>query len=152
MVKLLVVFYVLMLSGCSTDINKTTNSKKASVNLSMLASVHIENNGDYSGNISSDESPEMCKDFILTESDVFDFFVRSRPITLREYQHDLTASNCYASGSFVSKNGVEGTWKIDRSRRGFLSTPNSDSAYYYCGECTNQLFYESCESECGDGE
>jgi hypothetical protein len=79
-------------------------------------------------------------------------FTSARSATLREYEHDLTSSNCYASGTFDSESGVSGDWKIDRSRRGFIHVRHKEPEYYYCGECKSQLFYEPCDMDCVRGE
>jgi hypothetical protein len=151
MVKILLITFIFMIFGCSSS-NDLTDDENQSQQLLKLISIKIVHNGAYSGDIGSDETPDMCKSFILEEFEIFNFFVTARSATLREYEHDLIASNCYVSGTFVSENGVRGTWKIDRSRRGFLHFSGSKSEYYYCGECENQLFYESCDINCIHGQ
>jgi hypothetical protein len=152
MVKLLLISSALILYGCSSGDDETTNKQKASGNLLNPESIKIEHNGDFSGYVNSDETPEMCKSFILDKADVLSFFTSARSATLREYEHDLTASNCYASGTFVSESGVSGDWKIDRSRRGGIHVQHKEPEYYYCGECKSQLFYEPCDMDCVRGE
>ncbi len=111
--------------------------------------INIENNGSFSGYISSNETVEFCKSFILKKNEIISFFKKSRLATYREFSHDLTASNCYTSGSFITSEGLEGTWKIDRARRGLVNFNYSNKAqYYYCALCENSLFYESCDIEC----
>ncbi|WP_444944719.1 hypothetical protein ACJJIK_08190 [Microbulbifer sp. ZKSA006] len=148
MVKYILLFFTTLALSCLI-INNTSQAQQ----LLDFKSIHIVNNGSYSGYISSDETAESCKAFIVNKSEIIEFFKNSRAATSREYAHDLTASNCYASGSFITSTGVEGTWKIDRARRGLINFNNgAHSKYYYCSECKNTLFYESCDMECIHGQ
>jgi len=141
-------FFTTLAPGCSVANN--TSQTQQSLD---FKSIHIDRNGSYSGYISSNETAESCKTFILKKSEILLFFKHSRIATSREYAHDLTASNCYASGSFVTSTGVEGAWKIDRARRGLIDfNKGADTKYYYCSECKSILFYESCDMECIHGE
>lgn len=152
MVRILTILSVSTILACSSNATFGVNNEKKYSQHLDLESIKIMHNGDFSGKISSDESIETCKKFVLSESDVLIFFTTTRSATLREYEHDLNASNCYASGTFVSKSGASGEWKIDRSRRGFLYTQNGEPEYFYCGECNNPLFYEPCDIDCVHGE
>ncbi len=147
MVKLWFTAFSAVLISCSAH---NTDHKKSPIK-SRMAKVKIEKNGVYQENISSDETEESCTDFVLSETEVATFFSTSRTATDREYSHDLMASNCSASGSFVLE-GTQGTWKIDRARRGFLSLAGK-TEYYYCSECDSTLYYEPCDIDCihGDG-
>lgn len=144
MVKITILLFVTLLLSCST----TENVRQTQESI-QLESVEIDKNGSYSGYISSNETTESCKTFVLRKNEIIDFFRTSRIATSREYSHDLTASNCYASGSFVMLTGAKGTWKIDQARRGIIDFNNSSNAkYYYCSECKSVLFYESCDIKC----
>lgn len=144
MVKLILFFFSTFALGCSVANN--TSQTQQSLD---FKSIHIDHNGSYSGYISSNETAESCKTFILNKSEIVTFFKHSRTATSREYAHDLTASNCYASGGFITSIGVEGTWKIDRARRGVINFNNgAHTKYYYCSGCKSTLFYESCDIEC----
>ncbi|MCF6236463.1 MAG: hypothetical protein L3J70_08875 [Gammaproteobacteria bacterium] len=149
MVKLILPFFITVaLVGCSI----TNNTGQTQQPLDFKT-IHIDSNGSYSGYISSNETVESCKTFILNKSEIIKFFKHSRTATSREYAHDLIASNCYASGSFTISNGIEGTWKIDRARRGLINyNNNANTKYYYCAECKSALFYESCDIECIHGQ
>ncbi|MES2212665.1 MAG: hypothetical protein V4490_05960 [Pseudomonadota bacterium] len=152
MVKLLFITSALILSGCSSSDHETTTKQKSPGNVLSIESIKIEHNGEFSNYISSDETPEMCKSFVLDKADVLNFFTTARSATSREYEHDLTASNCFASGTFISNSGVSGDWKVDRSRRGTLHVQGKAPEYYYCNECKSQLFYEACDIDCAHGE
>ncbi len=148
MVKNILFLITVLALGCSVTNNK--NSTQKSID---FKSIHIDRNGSFSGYISSSETAELCKTFILNRSEIVTFFKHSRIATPREYAHELTASNCYASGSFITSAGAEGTWKIDRARRGLIHFKKSThTKYYYCVECKSKLFYESCDIECIHGQ
>ena len=143
MVKLILLFITLAL-GCSV-----TNNATKTLQPFELKDIQINNNGSYSGDISTNETVDFCKTFVLKKSEISNFFKQSRIATSREYAHDLTASNCYVSGSFTTTEGKKGTWKIDRARRGYINFNNSNNAkYYYCSKCKSTLFYKACDIEC----
>ncbi|GMR16537.1 MAG: hypothetical protein BMS9Abin31_0879 [Gammaproteobacteria bacterium] len=136
MVKLILLLFVTLVASCSVSNNIQKEFDFRIIN--------IENNGSYSGYISSNETVEFCKSFVLKKSEIIAFFKKSGIVAYREYSHDLTASNCYASGSFVTSEGIKGIWKIDRARRGFINfNASNKTQYYYCAACINALFYES---------
>lgn len=142
MVKLWFTVVIVVLASCSA--NNTDHGDRTIK--SKFTDVKIEHNGAYQGNISSDETKKSCEDFVLIETEVTTFFSISRSATEREYGHDLIASNCYASG-VLELDGHQGTWQIDRARRGFLSLEGK-TEYYYCAECDGLLFYEACDMNC----
>jgi len=148
MVKLILLFFIALALGCST-----TNHTNKTLQPFKFKNINISNNGYYSGRISTNETEEFCKTFVLKKSEIITFFKQSRAATSREYSHDLTASNCYVSGSFTTTEGVKGTWKIDRARRGYINLNNSGiTKYYYCLKCKSKLFYEACDIECMNGQ
>ncbi len=141
MVKFILLLFFTLVASCSAtnDISKEFDFK----------TINVENKGSYSGYISSNETVEFCKSFVLKKTEIISFLKKSRKVTYREYSHDLTASNCYTSGSFVTSEGIKGTWKIDRARRGIINfNASNKTQYYYCAACENVLFYESCDIEC----
>lgn len=143
MVKLILLFFITLALGCSA-----TNNTTKILQPFQLKDIKISNSGSYSGYISTNETVDFCKIFVLKKSEIINFFKQSRTATSREYEHDLTASNCYASGSFITIKGKKGTWKIDRARRGYINFNNSNNAkYYYSSKCKNILFYEACDIE-----
>ncbi len=152
MVRLLLITSVLILSGCSSSDHETTTKHKSPGDVLSIESLKIEHNGGFSNYISSDETPEICKGFVLDKIDVLNFFTTARSATSREYEHDLIASNCFSSGTFISNSGISGDWKIDRSRRGMLHVQDKVPEYYYCSECKIPLYYESCNIDCAHGE
>jgi len=139
MVKHILLIIIFLVSGCSATNNVTKNFQ-----VFELKDIKIDNNGSYSGYISTNETADSCKIFILKKSEIINFFKQSRIATSREYAHDLAASNCYASGSFTTAEAKKGTWKIDRARRGYINFNSSNNAkYYYCSKCKGTSFYDA---------
>ncbi len=83
MVKLLLISSALILSGCSSSDHETTTKQKSPRNVLSIESIKIENNGEFSNYIGSDETPEICKDFVLDKADVLTFFTTARSATSR---------------------------------------------------------------------
>ena len=117
-----------------------------------LAKVVIQKNASWSDYVSSDETPEMCKDFVLTEADVKQFFTLARVASEQEYSHDLLMSRCTASGKVTMVNKKEGEWKIDRARRGLLVLTDGTRYFFYCGKCKSKVYSEACDIDCIHGE
>ncbi len=147
MVKVYLVISFFMFIGCSTNhaFIKDRSQPKQSLKIN---SVQILHKGAYSGNIASDETSDFCKNFTLDESQVIEFFITANLVNLEDYEHNLIASNCYMDGTFVLDDGTTGNWKIDRSRRGFLYSHDGKAHYYYCNQCENELYYQSCDINC----
>ncbi|MBY4870536.1 hypothetical protein DIE14_21450 [Burkholderia sp. Bp9017] len=103
-------------------------------------SVEIVRNGAWSADISGDETPDMCRAFVLRQADVSAFFKRASRVTARAYSHDLDAANCYAEGSVRLAGGGAAKWRIDQARRGFISMPDGRTLYLYCPKCRADVF------------
>ena len=110
--------------------------------------IAFNENGLYSGNISSDEPKESCKDFVLTEKDVSEFLASASVIAERVYSHDLNASNCYSKGTLTDSKGNPMKWQIDRARRGFFLDAAGKPTFYYCNDCSSKAYYEPCDLTC----
>lgn len=110
--------------------------------LTEIESINFEINGAWSERISSDETPEMCKNFVLKISDVNYFFSSASQISLKEYSHDLDMSRCHASGEISFSNKKKGKWKIDQARRGMINLSDGRNVYFYCSNCRSSVFYE----------
>ncbi|WP_175043275.1 hypothetical protein [Burkholderia lata] len=103
-------------------------------------SVEIVRNGAWSADISGDETPDMCRAFVLRQADVSAFFKRASRVTARAYSHDLDAANCYAEGNARLAGGGAAKWRIDQARRGFISMPDGRTLYLYCPKCRADVF------------
>lgn len=144
MVNKLIAAVFLMLCAVGAGADDETPPKKRPV----IKKVIIEENAAWSDAISSDEPPESCKDFVLTESDVREFFKRARKASSVEYNHDLLMSRCYAGGRVVLQNGQEVGWEIDRARRGILVFPDRSALFFFCGKCRSKAYGEACDIDC----
>ena len=102
MVKTFLFAFNLMLFGCAASPYFTTDQNRPEPSL-RIKSLKVMHTGVYSGDIAADETPSLCHDFVLTKAEVLNFFKTARSATLREYEHDLIASNCYISGLFESE-------------------------------------------------
>jgi len=74
-------------------------------------------------------------------------------ITGRDYEHELTPSNCYATGNTVLTDGRKIGWRIEQSRRGelFISDGSSSAysaVYLYANQKLSKKFDEACDVEC----
>jgi hypothetical protein len=110
--------------------------------VTAVKSVVILQNGAWSENISSDETAEICSKFVLSQSDVREFFRRARRVSYKEYSHDLDMSRCHATGKVVFANGDRGEWSVDRERRGLLTLSDGRNVYFYCRNCGAKAFGE----------
>lgn len=108
--------------------------------------VRIEQNGLYTGLISSDETAESCAGFRVDERIVMEAIESAIDVTERVYQHELVASNCTASGTFASPKN-KGRWTLDRACRLIFERENGSVEYKLFKECVQPLFYELDVSE-----
>ena len=137
---------LLLLLFCALSIG-TANSAPVRAR-SDIKSVTIEKNAVWTDEISSDEPPDSCSDFVLEESDVREFFRVARKATHTEYNHDLLMSRCYAIGLLTFQDGSEAFWRIDRARRGRLAFPDKSFQFFFCAECRNKAYGEPCDIDC----
>lgn len=123
----------------------------ASGNHWTIRDVFFEENGAWSDQVSSDETVQSCADFVLSESEVKQYFAASRDASEREYDHDLDMSRCFAGGRISFSDGREALWKIDRARRGRMIFPDKSERFFYCETCENSKFDDACDDECMSG-
>lgn len=136
----------LILAGCAVTAHAAADKKPPRP--PAIKTVVIEENAAWSDRVSSDEPPESCQDFVLTQADVREFFKRARPATSVEYNHDLLMSRCYAGGRVVLPDGREAAWEIDRARRGILVFPDRTAWFFYCAKCRSKAYGEACDIDC----
>lgn len=132
----------LLLSACATTEDEVPETRP------IVKAVIVEKNAAWTDDISSDEPPESCSDFVLMESDVREFFEVARKATHTEYNHDLLMSRCYASGLVTLQDGSEAFWRIDRARRGRLIFPDKRFMFFFCGKCASEAYGEPCDVDC----
>jgi len=102
----------------------------------------IQKNAARDGFIKTDETTAMCKDFVLTEQDVNEFFMVARLDTELEYSHGQVMSRCYAEGELTLPRKYKGKWRIDRARRGILMVEGDQTYFFYCENCAGRKYAE----------
>jgi len=140
-------FFLLLLSTLAFSACATTEDGVPETR-PVVKTVIIEKNAAWTDDISSDEPPDSCSDFVLKESDVREFFKVARTATHTEYNHDLLMSRCYASGLVKLQDDSEAFWRIDRARRGRLVFPDKSFLFFFCGECRSKAYGEPCDIDC----
>ncbi|MDH4394623.1 MAG: hypothetical protein QE278_02985 [Limnobacter sp.] len=68
-------------------------------------------------------------------------FQSSIAVTERVYQHELVASNCMASGTYVNAD-QKGRWTLDKACRLIIENGNSGVEYKLFKQCGLPMFYE----------
>lgn len=139
---LLLILGSLILGACATRDARIADTRP------VIKTVFIQENAAWTDNVSSDEPPESCSDFILEENDVREFFKVARKATHTEYNHDLLMSRCYARGQVKLQDGSEGFWRIDRARRGKIEFPDKKVLFFFCAECRSDAYGEACDIDC----
>jgi|WetSurMetagenome_2_1015567.scaffolds.fasta_scaffold773844_1 hypothetical protein len=109
--------------------------------VTAIKSVVIKNNAAWTDDVYSDETPEDCSKFKLSERDVRDFFRRARQIDHETYGAAYLASRCYATGEIVFANRDRGIWRIDFERRGALKLSDGRQFYLFCSTCRSKAYY-----------
>jgi hypothetical protein len=138
-----VVFLALYAWTVHADIEKQPTHKHLNIQ-----GVIIDENAAWSDAVSSNETPDSCRDFLLTETDVRQFFKEARNATSPEYNHDLLMSRCYSSGRATLQDGREIGWEIDRARRGIVIFPDRTAVFFFCAKCTSKAYGEACDIDC----
>jgi hypothetical protein len=109
--------------------------------ITAIKSVVIKINAAWTDEVYSDETPDDCAKFKLSERDVRDFFRRVKQIDHEAYGAYYLPSRCYAAGEIAFVNGDRGTWRIDFERRGVLKLSDDRKLYFFCSQCRSKVFY-----------
>ena len=109
--------------------------------VASIKSVVIEKTGAWTDEVYSDETPEDCAKFKLSERDVRDYFRRAKQIDDETYGAYYLPSRCYAAGEIAFVSGDRGTWRIDFERRGVLKLSDGRKLYFFCSACRSRAFY-----------
>ena len=96
--------------------------------------VTIQANGQWTTEVSGEETVRDCATFRPTARQVRDYFAAAIPVDTRAYNHDLSMSRCHARGSARFGNRPA-EWRIDRARRGMAVFANGERRYFYCVTC-----------------
>lgn len=143
---------VICIAACWLLVSACNNKADGQDFFRQPATVAIEKNAAWEDFVSSDETSDMCKDFVLNDDDIKEFFRLARTATEREYSHDLLMSRCHAEGAITMAGNRAGKWKIDRTRRGMLILSNGQRYFFYCGKCQSKAYTEPCDIDCIHGK
>ena len=102
----------------------------------------IQKNAAWDGFIKTDETAAMCKDFVLTEQDVNEFFQVAQLDSEHEYSQGQVMSRCYAEGELTLPRKYKGKWRINRARRGILMIEGDQTYFFYCENCGGRKYAE----------
>lgn len=103
--------------------------------------VTIEANGQWTTEVSGEETVRDCATFRPTARQIRDYFAAAIPVDTRAYNHDLSMSRCHARGS-ARFGDRTAEWRIDRARRGMALFANGERRYFYCVTCPAPPFEE----------
>jgi len=126
--------------GNATNDEETSGSIRP-YKVASIKSVVIEKTGAWADEVYSDETPDDCAKFKLSERDVRDFFRLAKQIDHETYGAYYLPSRCYAAGEIAFVNGDRGTWRIDFERRGVLILSDGRKLYFFCSACRSRAFY-----------
>lgn len=126
--------------GNATNDEETSGPIKP-CKFASIKSLVIEKTGAWADEVYSDETPDDCAKFKLSERDVHDFFRRAKQIDYETYGAYYLPSRCYAAGEIAFVNGDRGTWRIDFERRGVLKLSDGRKMYFFCSACRSRAFY-----------
>ena len=102
-----IIFYsvimTMLITACSDNSNKKSYVRKP-------MNIVIQKNAAWDGFIKTDETAAMCKDFVLTEMDVKEFFMVALEETEREYSLGQVMSRCYAEGELSLPRKFKAKW------------------------------------------
>lgn len=102
----------------------------------------IQKNAAWDGFIKTDETEENCRDFVLTEQDVNEFFRVAREESEQQYSQGQAMSRCYVEGTLSLPRKYKGKWRIDQARRGILLVESDRAYFFYCDLCGSRKFAE----------
>lgn len=135
MYKLLSIILTLsiLLSACSDDTPKKPYIRKP-------MNIVIQNNAAWDGFIKTDETEADCKNFVLTEKDVREFFMEALEESETAYAQSQLSSRCYVEGTLFLPRKFKAKWRIDRARRGVLMVENDHAYFFYCDLCVSSRY------------
>ena len=144
---ILIVLFLISLSaipapaGGNATNDEETHGPIKPYKVASIKSVVIKKSGAWTDEVYSDETPDDCAKFKLSERDVHDFFRRAEQIDCEAFGAYYLASRCHAAGEIEFASGGRGTWTIDFERRGVLSLSDGRKLYFFCSECRSKAFY-----------
>jgi len=122
-------------------------SKSLSTGKIKSVTVNGKDSGFYD-NRRSFETPDVCADFDLTETDVREFF-KMALVAPGVKRGEAGESRCLITGELILQNGEKIEWWIDRARNAYIlfrnPTDNSHlhSLNFYCEKCKGGKYYKN---------
>lgn len=129
------------LAGGSEYHDERRNVTVSPHKVTTIKSVVISKNAAWTDDVYTEESPEDCATFKLTQRDVRDYFRLAEQVDDEDYGAYRLPSRCYAAGEISFASGVRGTWRIDFERRGLLELTDGRTFYFFCSKCKSKAFY-----------
>lgn len=86
-----------------------------------------------------DPQPQ-CASFRLGVRDVREYLRVAQVVSEHDYLHALDWSPCYASGTVVFTNGLQGVWGIQQLRAGSLKLNDGRELFLFCPQCKSRVF------------
>ncbi len=77
---------------------------------------------------------------MLSHQEIRAYIGKASEVAEHDFHHMLDWSPCHASGEVSFKNGVTGTWAIQRYRAGSLTLSDGRTLYLYCPRCQAKAF------------
>ena len=135
MIKILFtgIILVMLITACSDHSDDKPYIRKP-------MNIVIQKNAAWDEFIKTDETTAMCKEFVLTEQDVNEFFMVARLDTEQEYSQAQIVSRCFAEGELTLPRKYQGKWRIDKARRGILMVEGEQTYFFYCNSCAGRKY------------
>ncbi|MBK9574695.1 MAG: hypothetical protein IPO43_19245 [Rhodoferax sp.] len=108
------------------------------VRLPSVRRVAIAQNGA-TAPAAQDPQPQ-CARFRLGTGDVREYLRAAQVVSEHHYLHALDWSPCYASGTVVFANGLQGVWGIQQLRAGSLKLNDGREWFLFCPQCKSRAF------------
>jgi hypothetical protein len=99
---------------------------------SVVKTVVVVENGIKSA--AGKDMPEDCGHFLVTQKQVKRYFQRAKPVSYRNYTHELDWSPCVANGELTLADGRTAKWGVQQYGLGWLYI-HHHLHYFHCNQC-----------------
>lgn len=100
---------------------------------SPVREVVIEENGAKS--VAGKGTVDDCSRFLVTETQVRQYFARARTVSKRAYSDELDWSPCVANGTLKLADGRQARWGVQQYGLGWLYIDHR-LTYFHCERCS----------------
>jgi hypothetical protein len=100
---------------------------------SPVASVVIKENATKA--LAGKDMPDDCTRFVVTPRQIRQYFQRAKPVSRRDFMHELDWSPCMAIGELKLADGRSGLWSVQQYGLGTLYIDRR-SHYFHCEKCS----------------